>query len=72
MGTETAKIDLYSKITKMPASIQIFGAPNSTPSAESPKIDEIDANAHETFTLEEMRVLILNYRNKTRILLLLG
>lgn len=66
MGTGTSKADFFSKISKIPSSIQIFGAPNSTPSAESPKIDEIDANAHETFTLEEMRVLILSYRKKNK------
>jgi len=66
MGTAGSKVDFYSKVSKIPSSIQIFGAPNSTPSVESPKIDEIDANAHETFTLEEMRVLILNYRKKNK------
>lgn len=60
------RIDIYAKMAKIPSSIQILGAPNSTQSAESPKLDEIDANAHETFTLEEMRVLIMNYRKKNK------
>lgn len=66
MGRGDTKVDLYGKIAKLPSLIQIFGAPNSTPSVESPKLDEIDANAHETFTLEEMRVLVLNYRRKNK------
>jgi len=60
------KIDIYGKMAKVPSSIQILGAPNSSQGADSPKLDEIDANAHETFTLEEMRVLIMNYRKKNK------
>lgn len=66
MSRGDTRVDLYGKAAKLQSTIQIFGAPNSTPSAESPKLDEIDANAHETFTLEEMRVLILNYRKKNK------
>lgn len=66
MGIDETKVDVYSKFAGVQSSIQIFGAPNSTPSADSPKLDEIDANAHETFTLEEMRVLIMNYRKKNK------
>ncbi|ELA42850.1 uncharacterized protein VICG_00165 [Vittaforma corneae ATCC 50505] len=66
MGGGENKVDIYSKIAAVPSSIQILGAPNSSQSAESPKLDEIDANAHETFTLEEMRVLIMSYRKKNK------
>lgn len=66
MGGSENKVDIYGKISTVPSSIQILGAPNSSQSAESPKLDEIDANAHETFTLEEMRVLIVNYRKKNK------
>lgn len=66
MGEDQTKVDIYGKIASVPSSILILGAPNSSPSAESPKLDEIDANAHETFTLEELRILIMNYRKKNK------
>lgn len=66
MGAEETRIDVYNKFADIPSVIQIFGAPNNTSSADSPKLDEVDANAHETFTLEEMRVLIMNYRRKSK------
>lgn len=66
MSNSQVKIDVYGKIASLSSTIQILGAPNSTSSKESPKLDEIDANAHETFTLEELRVLIMNYRKKNK------
>ncbi|KAM0681609.1 hypothetical protein GINT2_000122 [Glugoides intestinalis] len=66
MGVTKGKIDIYKKFATVNSTIQILGAPNSSTSAESPKLDEIDANAHETFTLEEMRVLIMCYLKKNK------
>ena len=66
MGKSEAKVDVYSKLSKVPSTIQIYGAPESTPSTNIPKLDEIDATAHESFTLEEMRVLVLNYKKKNK------
>lgn len=70
MGKTEAKVDLYRNLIKAPSTIQIYGAPNSTPSTENQKLDEIDATAHESFTLEEMRVLVLNYKKKNKDFLL--
>lgn len=61
-----AKVDLYDKMSKVPSTIAIYGAPNSTPSSDKPKLDEIDANTHETFTLEELGTLIAAYRKKNK------
>lgn len=63
---ETDQVDLYSRAQQTTSKILISGAPNSTPSLEGAEIDEIDADAHETFTLEEMRKLILSYRKKDK------
>lgn len=60
------EVDLYSQAKTISSEILISGAPNSTPSIDSAEIDTIDADAHETFTLEEMKRLILSYRNKNK------
>ncbi|KAI5152155.1 hypothetical protein ENBRE01_2610 [Enteropsectra breve] len=61
-----AKVDLYDKAAKISSKIIIKGAPSETQSADSPKLDEIEADSHETFTLEEIRALIINYRKKNK------
>lgn len=66
MNRSDNKSDVYTRMAAVSSVVQIFGAPNSTQSADLSKLDEIDANAHETFTLEEMRVLIMNYRKKNK------
>jgi len=62
---ETEK-NIYTEAAQISSTIKIYGAPNNTSSDLSPQIDEIDANAVETFTLEELRSLILNYRKKDK------
>lgn len=66
MGSVDVKSEFYKEVAKIPTGIRIYGAPNSTPSGDSDKLDEIDGSAHETFSLEELRVLILNYRRKRK------
>lgn len=66
MGTTALKSDFYKKLTKVASTIQINGAPTSTESAEHAQLDEIDASAHETFTLEEMRSLIMTYKKTNK------
>lgn len=63
---EKEKVDLYTKAEAISSKVIISGAPNDTPSPEGASLDEIDADAHETFTLEEMRKLILTYRKKDK------
>lgn len=70
MGKGMEKIDLYSKASNASSTIIVYGAQNGSPSIESSQLDEIDANAHETFTLEEMRSLIIAYRKKDKDFLL--
>lgn len=60
------KVDVYSKIEKVSTRVMLFGGPNDTNSSENIQTDEIDANAYETFTLEEMKKLILSYRKKNK------
>lgn len=66
MGNTDVKEDFYKTISKVPTGICIYGAPNSTPSGHSDKLDEIDGSAYETFSLEEIRTLILNHRKKNK------
>jgi Domain of unknown function (DUF5092) len=63
---EAEKIDVYGKSATINSLIEIYGAPNSSHLDDQVKLDDIDANAHETFTLEEMRTLIINYRKKDK------
>lgn len=61
--------NLYKKVSKISTCIKVYGIPESTNSNEcsvSDEIDEIDANAYETFTLEEIRCLIMAYREKDK------
>lgn len=61
--------DIYARAADASTVIRVSGAP-STPGIETGDVDEIDANAHETFTLEELRRLILAYRQKSKDFLL--
>lgn len=63
---EGEKIDLYSRAEAVSSRILISGAPNSTPSIEGAELDEINADENETFTLEEMKKLILTYRKRDK------
>ncbi|KAI5169933.1 hypothetical protein PAEPH01_1111 [Pancytospora epiphaga] len=59
-------VDLYAKSASISSRIIITGAPNATPSVEEGRIDEINADETETFTLEEMKKLILTYRESEK------
>lgn len=60
-----AEVDVYANASEISSKICVSGAP-STSGSESNDIDFIDADAHETFTLEEMRTLIINYRRNKK------
>ncbi|KAI4290756.1 hypothetical protein PAPHI01_0030 [Pancytospora philotis] len=63
---DVEKVNLYAEAGKISSKIVISGAPNSTPSIEGGDLDEIDADETETFTLEEMKKLILSYRKRDK------
>ncbi|KAL6121506.1 hypothetical protein NUSPORA_01557 [Nucleospora cyclopteri] len=68
-GMSNASTDLYEKATEISSLIKIYGSPEDQ-TWHSQEMDEIDANEFETFTLEEIKALILNYRKKEKDFLL--
>ncbi|ORD98493.1 hypothetical protein A0H76_2406 [Hepatospora eriocheir] len=62
--------NLYKEVLKYDTTIKIIGAPGSGSTTNQIEIDEIDANEFETFTLEELKVLVINYRKKDKDFLL--
>ncbi|ELA48396.1 hypothetical protein VCUG_00005, partial [Vavraia culicis subsp. floridensis] len=56
------QVDFYSKAYEINTVITIRGGPNNTREREQPVMDEINGNESETFTLEEFRKIILDFR----------
>lgn len=60
---------LYKKVASISTTIKIIGSPvheSQENILNQNEIDEIDANAFETFTLEEIRSLVLAYKSKNK------
>jgi hypothetical protein len=55
-------IDLYEQVKCVPAQIRILGGLNDASASSSPELDTVDANVPETFTLEEFRKIITDFR----------
>lgn len=70
---EELQNDLFRHVATLSTSIKIIGEPlgnNSKEQRNDEELDEIDGNIYETFTLEEIRCLILAYREKDKDFLL--
>lgn len=59
-------LDLYEKSKNIASQIKILGGPNNLTSNEPSELDTLDANAIETFTLEEFKAIILDCRTKEK------
>lgn len=61
--------DLYKRLLSVSTTVKILGSPVHSSQenlTNSEEMDEIDANAFETFTLEEIRSLVLAYKQKDK------
>lgn len=60
------KRDLREEACNIDSVISIYGAPNVDDSTQPSEIEKIDANEAETFTLEEFRNIILDFRQNSK------
>lgn len=60
------KRDLRAEANRIDSEIHIYGAPNNINMTQDVQIDKLDANEAETFTLEEFRNIILEFRRNDK------
>lgn len=63
---EMDNTDLYEKSKRIASQLRVLGGPNNVAPEEQGELDILDANAVETFTLDEFRALILDCRTKEK------
>ncbi|KAM0686644.1 hypothetical protein COBT_002129 [Conglomerata obtusa] len=60
------KRDLRNEATRLNTIIQVIGGPESSGNEKNALFDEFDGNEPETFTLDEFRNIILEFRNNNK------